>query len=130
MIKSVMIVEDEFVIATDLCTVLTRNSWRVIGPHANVLNALRALETERPTVGLLDVNLGSELVTPVAVALRSLGIPFALATSYEAPEKIGGEALAGVPNVGKPVIYPRLLDTLTALASLDRSVVHAPLNRW
>jgi DNA-binding response OmpR family regulator len=68
--KSVLVVEDEFIIAMDLKFTLEEHGWRVIGPVATVAGALRLLDVERPTAALLDVNLGSELVTPVAEALR------------------------------------------------------------
>ncbi|TIV23485.1 MAG: response regulator, partial [Mesorhizobium sp.] len=67
--KTVLIVEDEFLIAMDLQSMLERRGWRVIGPVGSVAAAFRLLERERPAVALLDVNLGNELVTPVAEQL-------------------------------------------------------------
>jgi hypothetical protein len=56
----------------------------VLGPASTVATALRLLEEdERPDVALLDVNLGSELVTPVTEALRARGVPFVLGSAYE-----------------------------------------------
>jgi hypothetical protein len=59
--------------------------------------------------------LGNELVTPVAEALKALNVPFAVASAYDQPELIGGEVLAGVPNIGKPTGERRLLSVLTQL---------------
>ncbi|TIV21379.1 MAG: response regulator, partial [Mesorhizobium sp.] len=67
--KTVLIVEDEFLIAMDLQSILERRGWRVIGPVGSVAGASRLLERERPAVAVLDVNLGNELVTPVAEQL-------------------------------------------------------------
>jgi hypothetical protein len=53
----------------------------VIGPVATVQAALRLLEDELPSVALLDVNLGIELVTPVAEALKARNVPFAIASA-------------------------------------------------
>jgi two-component system, response regulator PdtaR len=113
--KSILIVEDEFLIALDLQLLLEGHGWRVIGPVATVGEALASLQKERPSAALLDVNLGHELVTPVAVALKNVGIPFAVATAYAQPEQYGGEVLAGVPNAGKPTNERRLLATLGQL---------------
>ncbi|MBP0579414.1 response regulator [Labrys sp. LIt4] len=113
--KTILIVEDEFLIALDLELLLQRHGWRVMGPVATVRDALRLLEEELPLVALLDVNLGRELVTPVAETLKARGIPFILASAYERPEKIGGDVLAGVPNVGKPTREHRLLAVLAQL---------------
>jgi DNA-binding response OmpR family regulator len=116
--KTILIVEDEFLIAMDLQQLLEDCGWRVIGPAATVQDALGLIEDELPSVALLDVNLGSELVTPVAEALRALGVPFALASAHAKPEQYGGQVLAGVPNAGKPTSERRVL---AALGQLGRS---------
>jgi DNA-binding response OmpR family regulator len=113
--KTVLIVEDEFLIAMDLKLMLEDRGWRVIGPVATVLDALHLLNDEVPSVALLDVNLGNELVTPVAEALKARDVPFAIASAYGKPEQIGGEVLAGAPNVGKPTGERRLLAALSDL---------------
>lgn len=116
--KSVLIVEDDFLIAMDLQQLLEGHGWRVIGPAANVRSALRLLEDELPSVALLDVNLGAEFVTRVAETLKARRVPFALASAYESPERVAGEALAGAPNVGKPTSEYRLIGILEDLAGL------------
>ncbi len=113
--KTVLIVEDELLIAMDLQFLLERSGWRVIGPAASVRACLRLLEKELPNVALLDVNLGTELVTEVAEVPHRQGIPFAVASAYDRPELIGGEVLAGAPNVGKPTTAQRLLPALSQL---------------
>ena len=86
--------------------------WRVIGPVGNVADALTVLKQELPTVALLDVNLGSELVTLVAEFLKASGVPFVVASAYDRPERYGGDILAGAPNAGKPTNEGRLLAAL------------------
>lgn len=113
--KTVLIVEDEFLIAMDLQLMLEAHGWRIIGPVATVKDALALIATELPLVALLDVNLGNELVTPVALALKAEMVPFAVATAYANPERYGGDVLAGVPNAGKPVNERRVLATLNQL---------------
>lgn len=114
--KSVLIVEDEFLLAWDLQIVLEKHGWKVLGPVASVRDALALLARELPSVALLDVNLNNETVTPVARFLQEHGVPFALASAYAKPEQYGGEILAGAPNVGKPTDDRRLLTTLQRLA--------------
>ncbi|TIX85781.1 MAG: response regulator [Mesorhizobium sp.] len=113
--KTVLIVEDEFLIAMDLKLLLEYHGWRVMGPVATVRDALRLLEDEVPAVALLDVNLGTELVTPLAEILKARNVPFAVASAYDRPEQVGGEVLAGAPNAGKPTGERRLLAALTQL---------------
>lgn len=117
MSKTVLIVEDEFLIAMDLQMLLEGHGWRVMGPVATVRAALHLLEVELPSVGLLDVNLGNEFVTPVAEALKERDVPFLVASAYDRPEQYGGEILAGATNVGKPTDERRLLKALEGLVN-------------
>ena len=110
--RMVLVVEDEFLIAMDLKLLLERRGWHVLGPAATVDEALRLLDEERPAVALLDITLKDGTVTLVAEALRTRNVPFIVASAYSRPELVGGEVLAGAPNVGKPTEERRLLAML------------------
>lgn len=111
--KTVLIVEDEFLIALDLALILERRGWSVFGPVASIEQALRLLDDgEAPAVALLDINLADGPVTLVAQALRAKNVPFVVASAHSRPELVGGEILAGAPNVGKPTDERRLLAVL------------------
>lgn len=107
-------------IAMDLQVTLERRGWRVIGPVATVQQALNLLKDELPSVALLDVNLGNELVTPVADNLKAHDVPFAVASAYDRPEEFCGGVLSGAPNVGKPAREARLLETLAQLTKSEK----------
>ena len=110
----VLVVEDEFLIATDLEHMLGRHGWRVLGPAATAARALRLLDGdgETPDVALLDANLGGGgTAAPVAARLRALGVPFVLASAYDG-DRLAALGLAGAPNVGKPADARRLLAAL------------------
>jgi DNA-binding response OmpR family regulator len=79
---------------------------------ASVEAALSLLNDETPTVAVLDVNLADGPVTPVAEALRLRNVPFVVASAHSRPELVGGDVLAGAPNVGKPTDERRLLAAL------------------
>jgi CheY-like chemotaxis protein len=49
---------------------------------ASVPDALRAIAADRPDGAILDVNLGGQLVYPVADQLMDRGIPFVFVTGY------------------------------------------------
>ena len=80
--KSVLIVEDQLLIAMDLETILEQAGLEVIGVARSSAEALRALAGRRPDVAVLDVNLGGETSEPVARALRAQGVPYVFATGY------------------------------------------------
>ena len=116
--KSVLIVEDEYLIAMDLTYLLTAHDWRVLGPAATVAESLEILKKERPDVAVLDISLrGRELVTRVAHALRGMNIPFVIASAYRAFDVDGSEVLAEVPQLSKPTDERRLLLILKQLTS-------------
>lgn len=116
--QSVLIVEDEYLIAMDLLYLLTARHWRVLGPAATVADSLDILNAERPDVAVLDVSLrGRELVTPVARALRALNIPFVIASAYRPGDFEGSEVLAEAPRLTKPTDERRLLLILNQLTS-------------
>ncbi len=108
-----LVVEDEFLVALHLAGLLAAHGWRVLGPAAGVAEALGLLAAAAlpPAAAVLDVNLRGGMVAPVAEALRASGVPFVLASAYERPE-CTAPALAGAPNVGKPVDEARLLAAL------------------
>lgn len=115
MSRTILVGEDEFLIALDITQLLESHGWVVIGPAPSVKVALDLLASGLPSAALLDVNLGKELVTPVAEALKVAGVPFAVASAYEKPEQIGGPVLMGAPTVGKPINERRLLAALAKL---------------
>ena len=74
--RSVLLVEDDLLVAWDIEQMLTAAGVRVLGPASSVGAALALLKTERPDAAILDLKLRGELVTPVARKLRHMGVPF------------------------------------------------------
>lgn len=109
---SVLVVEDEVIIAMDLQMMLEDNGYTVLGPAGSIEGALDLLDGTRPDVAVLDGNLRGRPIDSVAERLRSLGIPFVLSSAYDSYTFDGCEALAGVENVRKPVTEARLIAAL------------------
>jgi CheY-like chemotaxis protein len=78
---SILIVEDETLLAMMLEDVFTDIGWMVTAA-ATVPQALDLIGDGRIDVALLDVNLAGHEVFPVADALALRGIPFVFATGY------------------------------------------------
>ncbi|WP_409564642.1 HWE histidine kinase domain-containing protein [Methylobacterium sp. J-067] len=98
---TVLVVEDNMIIALEAEEVLTAMGAETVDMAASVREALRLIETSRPDRALLDVNLGSETSVAVATKLAALGIPFAFATGYGESFRVPAE-LGDVPVVKKP----------------------------
>jgi CheY-like chemotaxis protein len=90
---------------------LARLGCTVVGPAPTVARTVALLEREEPDFAILDVNLGSERSTPVAEALRSRGVPFALATGYNGSQ-LREEAFRDAPHLGKPIDFHLLRKAL------------------
>ena len=83
--RRVLVVEDEYLIAQDLCEELRSCGAEVMGPATSVAHALALLIAEPPPdMAVLDIGLPDAKVYPVADALRARGIPFVFATGYGA----------------------------------------------
>lgn len=98
--QSVLVVEDEALVAMLVEDALLDAGATVLGPVATVAEALALLERETPHVAVLDLNLAGETSTPVADALALRGIPFVVATGYGADGLPAGHAT--VPVLAKP----------------------------
>lgn len=112
---SVLVVEDELFIGIELEAALTDAGFRVLGPAASVDVALDLLEDEQPDVAVLDFNLGQQKVTPVALQLKSLGIPFVLTSASGALELARYSVLDDVENRGNPTDLKRLVQVVRSL---------------
>lgn len=107
----VLVVEDETLIAMELCSHLASLGWEVVGPAATVDEATRLFsEAPRLDAAVLDINLGGSLVYPFAEQLRSRGVPFVFCTGYEQLDS--HEPYRDYPMVRKPVNVNLLADEL------------------
>ena len=100
--RRILIVEDEYVVALDLARSLAEIGASVIGPVGSVAAAMALLASEaEPDMAVLDINLGTEKVFPVADALSARGLPFVFATGYDTLSIPA--AYRTVPRFEKPV---------------------------
>jgi CheY-like chemotaxis protein len=80
----VLIVEDEALVAFQLEDMLADLGCAIIGPASRVGQALDLLGRQTVDAAVLDLNVGGELVYPVADALARRGLPYIFATGYGA----------------------------------------------
>ncbi len=79
----------------------------------SVAEALRLIETEKPTAAILDVDLGSEVSLPIAHRLEADGVPFILHTGNLASGLPHG--WPRVPVVKKPAPSHAVISALIAV---------------
>ncbi len=81
----ILIVEDNYLVASTTAQVLESCGASVVGMHATCEDAICAIGAAPGSVdvALLDVNLGEEMSYPVAEVLVAQGVPFIFATGYD-----------------------------------------------
>ncbi len=97
----VLLVEDEALVAMMMRDILLELGLSVAGPFCTPAEAVAAARDDGVDAAILDVNLGGELIYPVADALAARGVPFVFVTGYGA-ESIDGR-FAHVPILQKPI---------------------------
>lgn len=107
---SVLVVEDEALIAMDLEMLLQDAGYRVLGPANSIESALKILGTETPDAALLDINLGRSDVFAVANALSEKKTRVIFLSGHSA-QKLPA-AHRDLPLVTKPYLPHALLQTL------------------
>lgn len=109
---TVLVVEDDFIVAHDVQTLLEEQGARVLGPAANVAEARELLAKESPTVAVLDVNLGGEYVFALADELLRKDVPFVFATAYADNDRLFPPQARVAPRLSKPVLPNVLIGQL------------------
>lgn len=112
----VLVVEDEWLIASELERILGERGCVVVGPAARVAEALQMVAGESFDAALLDANLAGEIATPVAAALAARGTPFAVVTGYDRDQLPEGP-LREVPRVRKPFTPDLIAEALSGLVT-------------
>lgn len=112
--KSILVVEDDYFLASDTVSAFRAAGAKIHGPCANVEAAYRQMDSGLPTAAVLDLNLGGGGPRfEVARRLRNRGVPFILVTGYQ--PSVLPDDLKDVPVFQKPVL---LQDIIAAIGRL------------
>ncbi len=111
--RKVLIVEDEPLVAVLLEEILEEFGCSVVGPAAQLDQALELAGSADVDLAVLDVNLGGQPVFPVARVLSDRGVRFVFATGYGA----GGlpPEWSHVPALQKPYTLDQVQQALGAV---------------
>lgn len=94
----VMLVEDSLIIALDAEDIANRLGAKTVSTAATVDAALDAIDACKPSLAILDINLGDRNSFPIADRLNELGVPFLFATGY------GEQAQLPMDHRGRAVV--------------------------
>lgn len=116
----ILVVEDNYLIAEHVCSVLDDEGCEVLGPVPRVAAGLALIARgPRPDCALLDVNLNGELCFPLARALAGDAVPVIFLTGYDDRAIIPPD-FEPATVLGKPLANDRLVGALAAACARDK----------
>jgi light-regulated signal transduction histidine kinase (bacteriophytochrome) len=117
--QSVLLVEDSLIIALDAEDIAERLGAEKVVTAATLAAGLDAIETLKPTVAMLDINLGDRTSFPIADRLAELGVPLLFASGYGEQAQLP-ETHQGRPVVQKPYTLENVARAMDDLLSRRR----------
>ena len=109
-VRSVLVVEDDAVIAFDLRSVLTGMGYYVVGPVTSLAEALKKITEEEPDAAVIEMMLGGEATSKVAESLDDSKIPHVFVDGHAAGPV--SNMYRGRPLLNNPYDYHSLLGAL------------------
>lgn len=124
--RCILILEDDYYLATDASRALEEAGAEVAGPFPTEGAAGVALDARRPDAALIDINLGDQVSFDLAGRLLEASIPFAFVTGYDAgiiPDRFGA-----VGRIEKPLKQQQVVLAASRLVSVaDEMEVGEPV---
>jgi DNA-binding response OmpR family regulator len=111
---TILVVEDEALIATQIEDVLTQAGYVVLGPSPRLADAFHQYYRMQPDAALLDINVAGERSFPLAEFLKAKGVPFAFCSGYGEAGDVP-EQFRDVPLIVKPTEPKDLVDVVSRL---------------
>lgn len=111
--KRVLVVEDEYFIATELRRALSGAEAVVVGPTGHLAKGQALLDAQPVDLAVLDVNLEGAMSYPIADRLTDDAVPYLFLTGYDGwalPQRY-----ADVPRLAKPFTPAAVIACLVAL---------------
>jgi len=110
----ILVAEDEFITAFDLCDTFEEAGYEVEGPHAGISSAMLACQKEKPDLALLDIVLADGLSLELAQKLLDDNVPVIL---HSEPEDTRALAMRfpRATTLEKPCPPAKLLDTVSGV---------------
>ena len=97
----ILVLEDDYYLATDLQDVLEAAGATVVGPFRDTSDAILALANGCPDCAFVDLNLGGGISFELPRELARLAVPFAFVTGYD--RAAIPEEFTNVVRIEKPV---------------------------
>ncbi|MCP3373620.1 response regulator [Bradyrhizobium cajani] len=118
--RRIFIVEDEYFLADDIGRTFRALGAEIAGPVGHLDDALKLLHDGGVLdAAVLDVNIRSEMIFPVARELKARNVPFVFTTGYDRITL--GPEFQDVPLLEKPIDLAAMARRLAALIAEPRN---------
>lgn len=114
--RHILVVEDDYYLATDTARALQGAGAAVLGPFPSETAAEAELDERRPDAAVVDINLGLGPSFRLAQALKARGVPFVFVTGYD--QGAIPDSFRDIERLEKPVPLRRIVGAVARL--LDR----------
>ncbi len=107
----ILVAEDEFITAFDLCDTFEEAGYEVEGPHAGISSVMLACQKEKPDLAVLDIELADGLTYELAQKLLDENVPVILHSEHADAQEIAAR-FPGATMLAKPCPPAKLLQTV------------------
>lgn len=111
----VLVVEDDYFIADEICTTLRNGGAEVLGPAPDIEQGLDMMNREQLDCAVLDINLHGNLAFSLADELRKRGTPSIFATGYD--QSVLPGAFSDSVRLEKPVNLSELVRVVRSVCT-------------
>ncbi len=111
--RRILVVEDDYYLATDTSRALRGAGAEVVGPCATEDDAWAELNDRRPDAVVVDINLGQGPSFKLAETLTDRGIPFVFTTGYDA--EVIPAKFEGIERLQKPIQLRQIVGAIAKL---------------
>ena len=115
----VLVVEDDYFIADEICSTLRAGGAEVLGPAPDVQQGLDVARSERIDCAVLDINLHGDLAFNLADELRRRGTPSIFATGYD--QSVLPGTFSDSVRLEKPVNLTELLRAVQSVCTREQT---------
>jgi DNA-binding response OmpR family regulator len=110
----VLLVEDNFLLALNLASVISGEGYQVIGPAPSVDRAMHDAQTHRPQAAVLDIRIVGGTSVQVATMLRARNVPLLFISAYDPWNWLPAD-FGAIRHLSKPVDADELRRELRAM---------------
>lgn len=115
MTQSILIAEDEMIVAFDLCNTVEEAGFLVEGPHAGISSAMLAFQKHKPDLAILDVSLHDGRAFELARTLAADDVPIIFHTGSVSTDEI-------VKNFPDVILLEKPCPPATVLAAVNTAL--------